>query len=102
MAQVVRFMEQSGYPIRRAVGQLLRWRRGDRRGAPGRIRTLHRALLVLRSPTDTVVIANASAILQAARHPRGVVSLEGADHLLTDGTHAKRAARIISAGADPI
>ena len=66
------------------------------------IRTLHRALLVMHSPTDnTVGIDNASEIFQAARHPRSFVSLEGADHLLTGRNQAKRAARIISAWADP-
>lgn len=67
-----------------------------------RIRTLHRALLVMHSPTDnTVGIANASEIFRAARHPRSFVSLEGADHLLTGRNQAQRAARIISAWADP-
>ncbi len=66
------------------------------------IRTLHRALLVMHSPTDnTVGIANASEIFRAARHPRSFVSLEGADHLLTGRNQATRAARIISAWADP-
>ena len=66
------------------------------------IRTLRRALMVLHSPTDnTVGIANASEIFRAARHPRNFVSLEGADHLLTGRDQAKRAARIISAWADP-
>ena len=66
------------------------------------IRTLHRALLVMHSPTDnTVGIDNASQIFRAARHPRSFVSLEGAEHLLTGPGQAKRAARIISAWADP-
>jgi len=66
------------------------------------IRTLRRALLVMHSPTDnTVGIANASEIFRAARHPRSFVSLEGADHLLTGKNQAARAARIISAWADP-
>lgn len=66
------------------------------------IRTLRRALLVMHSPTDnTVGITNASKIFQAARHPRSFVSLEGADHLLTGRNQATRAARIISAWADP-
>jgi alpha-beta hydrolase superfamily lysophospholipase len=66
------------------------------------IRKLHRALLVMHSPTDdTVDISNASKIFRAARHPRSFVSLEGADHLLTRRHQAKRAARIISAWADP-
>ncbi|MGB3481037.1 MAG: alpha/beta fold hydrolase [Mycobacterium sp.] len=67
-----------------------------------RIRTLRRALLVMHSPTDnTVGIANASDIFRTARHPRSFVSLEGADHLLTGRNQAARAARIISAWADP-
>jgi fermentation-respiration switch protein FrsA (DUF1100 family) len=66
------------------------------------IRTLRRALLVMHSPTDnTVGIANASDIFRAARHPRSFVSLEGADHLLTGKNQAARAAKIISAWADP-
>ena len=66
------------------------------------IGSLRRALLVMHSPTDnTVDISNASRIFQAARHPRSFVSLEGADHLLTHGKQAQRAARIISAWADP-
>ena len=67
-----------------------------------RIRTLRRALLVMHAPTDnTVGIANASQIFRAARHPRSFVSLEGAEHLLTGTNQAQRAARIISAWADP-
>ncbi len=66
------------------------------------IRTLHRALMVMHSPTDnTVGVVNASKIFRAARHPRSFVSLEGADHLLTGRNQAQRAARIISAWADP-
>ena len=39
------------------------------------IRKLHRALLVMHSPTDnTVGIANASEIFRAARHPRSFVA----------------------------
>ena len=67
-----------------------------------RIRTLHRALLIMHSPTDnTVGIANASDIFRTARHPRSFVSLEGADHLLAGKNQAARAARIVSAWADP-
>lgn len=66
------------------------------------IQTLRRALLVMHSPTDnTVGIENASDIFRTARHPRSFVSLEGAEHLLTGKDQAARAARIISAWADP-
>ena len=67
-----------------------------------RIRTLRRALLVMHAPTDnTVGIENASQIFRAARHPRSFVSLEGAEHLLTGRHQARRAARVVSAWADP-
>lgn len=66
------------------------------------IRGLRRPLLVMHSPTDnTVGIENASDIFRTARHPRSFVSLEGADHLLVGRNQARRAARIISAWADP-
>ncbi len=66
------------------------------------IHSLHRALLVMHSPTDnTVGIVNASEIFRAARHPRSFVSLEGADHFMVERNQAARAARIISAWADP-
>lgn len=64
------------------------------------IRTLHRPLMVLHSPTDnTVGIDNASEIFQTARHPRSFISLEGSDHLLTGKGQAARVAAIISAWA---
>jgi len=63
---------------------------------------LHRPLLVMHSPTDdTVAISDAGDIFLAARHPRSFISLEGSDHLLTAPGQAARAARIISAWADP-
>ncbi|MGG5173950.1 alpha/beta hydrolase family protein [Pseudarthrobacter sp. J1763] len=65
------------------------------------IRSLHKPLLVMHSPTDnTVGIENASTIFRTARHPRNFISLEGSDHLLTGKGQAARAARIISAWAE--
>lgn len=58
------------------------------------------ALLVLHSPTDqTVGIDNASRIFLAARHPKSFVSLDGADHLLTDHADARYAAAMIATWA---
>jgi uncharacterized OsmC-like protein/pimeloyl-ACP methyl ester carboxylesterase len=63
-----------------------------------RIRTLGKALLVMHSPRDTVVgIDNASTIFLAARHPKSFVSLDDADHLLSDAGAAAYAARVIDA-----
>lgn len=59
---------------------------------------LHKALLVLHSPTDEVVgIDNARQIYEAAKHPKGFIALDGADHLLTKRGDAAFAAEIISA-----
>jgi alpha/beta superfamily hydrolase len=105
-ALVARIEEQGEAPFL-AGGKALTLKRHfieDVRNADLReqIRTLRRALLVMHSPTDnTVGIANASEIFRAARHPRSFVSLEGADHLLTGKNQAARAAKIISAWADP-
>ena len=45
---------------------------------------LHKALLIMHSPTDdTVGIDNATHIFVAAKHPKSFVSLAGADHLLS-------------------
>jgi putative redox protein len=61
---------------------------------------LDRALLVLHSPTDTVVgIDNAFAIFQAARYPKSFVSLDDADHLLSDPGDSRYAARVIATWA---
>lgn len=67
-----------------------------------KVRTLRRPLLIMHAPSDaTVDIENASEIFRAALHPRSFVSLEGSDHFLTAPDQADRAARIISAWADP-
>ncbi|MEJ8573096.1 bifunctional alpha/beta hydrolase/OsmC family protein [Microbaculum marinum] len=59
---------------------------------------IRKALLVLHSPTDdTVGIENARLIYDAAKHPKGFISLDGADHLLTRRRDAAFAAEIISA-----
>ncbi len=48
------------------------------------VKSLRRPLLVLHSPQDTTVgIANAASIYKAAHHPKSFISLDGADHLLT-------------------
>lgn len=45
---------------------------------------LRKALLIMHSPQDTTVgIENAAKIYLAAHHPKSFVSLDGADHLLT-------------------
>src|SRR5580704_17622632 len=53
-------------------------------GLMAHVANLHKALLIMHSPTDdTVGIDNATRIFVAAKHPKSFVSLAGADHLLT-------------------
>jgi uncharacterized OsmC-like protein/fermentation-respiration switch protein FrsA (DUF1100 family) len=62
---------------------------------------LHRALLVMHSPTDdTVGIDNATRIFIAAKHPKSFVSLAGADHLLSGKRDGMYAADVIAAWAE--
>lgn len=59
--------------------------------------SLKKPLLVLHAPLDqTVGIENATEIFLAAKHPKSFVSLDKADHLLTDPEDAAFAGRIIS------
>jgi uncharacterized OsmC-like protein/pimeloyl-ACP methyl ester carboxylesterase len=63
--------------------------------------SLRRALLVMHSPTDGVVsIDEAGRIFRAARHPKSFVSLDGADHLLSDAADAQYVAATVLAWAD--
>jgi putative redox protein len=65
-----------------------------------RIAKLGRALLVMHSPIDQAVgIENATAIFQAARHPKSFVSLDDADHLLSRERDAGYAAQVIAGWA---
>ncbi len=65
-----------------------------------RIANLRRGLLILHSPVDQVVgVENASHIFLAAKHPKSFVSLDKADHLLSDPQDAIYAANIIASWA---
>ena len=49
------------------------------------LKTLNKALLIMHSPQDVIVdIENASTIYKQARHPKSFITLDGADHLLSD------------------
>ena len=62
--------------------------------------TLRRPLLVLHSPFDAIVgIENASQIFLAAKHPKSFVSLDRADHLLSERADAQYAAAVLGAWA---
>ncbi|MGB3314484.1 MAG: bifunctional alpha/beta hydrolase/OsmC family protein [Albidovulum sp.] len=62
------------------------------------IASLKRALLVLHAPRDQIVgIENAGAIFSAAKHPKSFVTLDNADHLVSDPADADYAAEVIAA-----
>lgn len=59
------------------------------------------SILILHSPQDTTVgIENAAEIYKAARHPKSFVSLNGADHLLSDKKDSKYVGNMIATWAD--
>ncbi|AJD45768.1 peroxiredoxin OsmC-like protein (plasmid) [Rhizobium gallicum bv. gallicum R602sp] len=61
------------------------------------VASLKKPLLILHAPLDeTVGIENANEIFLAARHPKSFISLDKADHLLTDIEDAAFAGRVIS------
>ncbi|MCI5045081.1 MAG: bifunctional alpha/beta hydrolase/OsmC family protein [Aquisalinus sp.] len=58
------------------------------------------ALLVMHSPIDAIVgIENATGIFTAAKHPKSFVSLDKADHLLSNKRDAAYAAAVIGGWA---
>lgn len=61
------------------------------------IASLNKALLVLHAPRDaTVSINNAAQIFEAAKHPKSFVTLDDADHLITNPNDAEYAADVIA------
>lgn len=66
------------------------------------ITRLKRPLLIFHSPIDqTVGIENAEKIFIAAKHPKSYVSLDDADHLLSDRRDAVFVADVLSAWVAP-
>lgn len=66
-----------------------------------KVAKLKTPLLVMHSPIDDVVgIDNASQIFMAAMHPKSFVSLDKADHLLTDPDDAAFAASVMAGWLD--
>ncbi len=61
---------------------------------------LRKPLLILHAPFDeTVGVDNATELFVAAKHPKSFVSLDTADHLLSDPKDARYAAETIAAWA---
>ncbi len=67
---------------------------------PTLARKLRKALLVMHSPKDaTVAIKHAANIYHAALHPKSFVTLDTADHLLTNKHDAAYAGQVIASWA---
>jgi uncharacterized OsmC-like protein/alpha-beta hydrolase superfamily lysophospholipase len=65
-----------------------------------KIGSLKKALLVMHSPLDsTVKISEAEKIYKEAKHPKSFVSLDGADHLVSNKDDAEYIAATIAAWA---
>ena len=61
---------------------------------------LGRALLIFHAPMDQVVgIDNAGLLFQAARHPKSFISLDQADHLLSNEVDARYVGEVLGAWA---
>ncbi|MEZ5945295.1 MAG: alpha/beta hydrolase [Hyphomonas sp.] len=64
------------------------------------VRDLKKPLLIMHAPRDQVVgIENAERLFVAARHPKSFVSLDTADHLLSDPADARYAGEVLAAWA---
>jgi uncharacterized OsmC-like protein/esterase/lipase len=62
------------------------------------LKQMRKPLLIAHSPQDAVVgIDNAALLYQAAMHPKSFLSLDGADHLLSDAQDAIYAGDMIAA-----
>ena len=72
----------------------------DRARVDEALRDLDRALLIFHSPVDQIVgVDNAARIFQAARHPKSFVSLDRADHLLSDEADSLYVGAVLAAWA---
>ncbi|WP_297702749.1 bifunctional alpha/beta hydrolase/OsmC family protein [uncultured Eudoraea sp.] len=72
----------------------------ENRTLPHTVKELRKPILILHSPQDqTVAIKNAEEIYIAAHHPKSFISLDGADHLLSDKKDSSYAGKVISGWA---
>ncbi len=70
----------------------------DRHNTLDHIKELGKALLVFHSPVDQIVsIDEATRIYLAAKHPKSFITLDQADHLLSDKDDANYVAAVITA-----
>lgn len=69
-------------------------------GMERKIHQLKRSLLIFHSPVDNIVgIENAGKIYEFAQHPKSFVSLDRADHLLSDERDSRYVGTVLAAWA---
>ncbi len=67
----------------------------------GVLQRLHRALLIFHSPVDEIVgIDHARRLFEMAKHPKSFVSLDTANHLLSDERDARYAGDVLAVWAE--
>ena len=65
------------------------------------LKRFKKAILILHSPQDRIVgIENAAELYREAHHPKSFISLDGADHLLTNKSDSNYAGEVIAAWAN--
>ncbi len=68
----------------------------DKTDLPKVVKNLRKPLLIMHAPFDkTVGIENAQQLYTNAHHPKSFVSLDGADHLLTDPKDSRYVGNVI-------
>ncbi|WP_055443475.1 bifunctional alpha/beta hydrolase/OsmC family protein [Lacinutrix himadriensis] len=68
----------------------------DKTDLPSIVKNLRKPILVMHSPTDTIVgIKNAEEIYHNAHHPKSFITLDGADHLLSNSKDSMYAGNMI-------
>lgn len=68
----------------------------DKTDLPSIVKNLRKPILVMHSPTDTIVgIKNAEEIYINAHHPKSFITLDGADHLLSNSKDSMYAGNMI-------
>ncbi len=98
-------IEETGEALVDLGGKSFRIRRQfledlDSHDLPGSVRELRRPLLIMHSPVDTVVsIDNATTLFGNAMHPKSFLSLDQADHLLSDQEDSRYAGRVLASWA---
>ncbi|RKE98433.1 bifunctional alpha/beta hydrolase/OsmC family protein [Ichthyenterobacterium magnum] len=68
----------------------------DKTDLPSVVKNLRKPLLIMHSPTDTIVgIKNAEQLYVNAHHPKSFVTLDNADHLLSNSNDSNYAGNVI-------